>query len=526
MEDKTGRREERVLQNPTEKALEAILPGLGVPPQIAKRLSRSQSHDSEDEGQGKVTTVSTLEWEDLPKQDEVTFFTKYFANAQKLDAGVAQGEENAPWYDKYRRLISFAIPITVVYLCYFPYMIALDKWDLFDGTTGSENSPRFYVSITMIFGSMVAGATSEGGAAVAFPVLTLAMGTLPSVARDFSYLIQSVGMTSAAFSIFFMRVKLEWMSILYCTIGGGLGLILGLEEIAPKLTPPYSKMYFVSIWFAFAVSLYWVNYFYGGSVFDSIPHWENGILWQKTILKDTGLAQFPSLTVKINWKVMALLATGFVGGIFSSMSGSGLDICSFALLCLLFRVNERVATPTSVVLMAGNTLIAAIYREFKMQQVSAEAYNLWLVCIPIVVIGAPIGAILSSHFHRTVFAVLIYVVDLVQFIGALVIIQPWLTKSQGGKTDTPAHLCSSSAGILIAGVVMFTLLAFLGQVVLHMENDIETTSDSISKLVAGGLPEEDHKEKENPPSGVIELKDLALNASHDGDESSELLNVV
>jgi uncharacterized membrane protein YfcA len=132
------------------------------------------------------------------------------------------------------------------------------------------------------------------------------------------------------------------------------------------------------------------------------------------------------------------------------MSGSGLDICSFATLCLLFRVNERVATPTSVVLMAGNTLVASLYREFKMIAVSAEAYNLWLVCIPIVVIGAPVGAILSSHFHRTVFSVLIYIVDVVQFIGALVIIKPWLTKTEGGMTNTPEHLMGSSVGILIA----------------------------------------------------------------------------
>ena len=56
MEGGIGREEERVLQNPTEKALEAILPGLGVPPQIAKQLSRSQSHDSEDERLREVTT--------------------------------------------------------------------------------------------------------------------------------------------------------------------------------------------------------------------------------------------------------------------------------------------------------------------------------------------------------------------------------------------------------------------------------------------------------------------------------------
>ena len=35
--------------------------------------------------------------------------------------------------------------------------------------------------------------TSEGGGAVAFPVMTLALGIKPTVARDFSLMIQSCG---------------------------------------------------------------------------------------------------------------------------------------------------------------------------------------------------------------------------------------------------------------------------------------------------------------------------------------------
>ena len=52
---------------------------------------------------------------------------------------------------------------------------------------------HYLMTITMIFGSMVAGATSEGGGAVAFPVMTLALKIEPSVARDFSLMTQSFG---------------------------------------------------------------------------------------------------------------------------------------------------------------------------------------------------------------------------------------------------------------------------------------------------------------------------------------------
>ena len=52
---------------------------------------------------------------------------------------------------------------------------------------------RYKMSITMIFGSMIGGATSEGGGAVAFPVMTLALSIDPGVARDFSLMCQCCG---------------------------------------------------------------------------------------------------------------------------------------------------------------------------------------------------------------------------------------------------------------------------------------------------------------------------------------------
>ena len=75
------------------------------------------------------------------------------------------------------------------------------------------------MSITMIFGAMVAGMTSEGGGAVAFPVMTLALHISPAVARDFSLGIQSCGMSAAAFTIFWMKLKLEKHSLLFCSVG-------------------------------------------------------------------------------------------------------------------------------------------------------------------------------------------------------------------------------------------------------------------------------------------------------------------
>ena len=48
-----------------------------------------------------------------------------------------------------------------------------------------------------------------------------------------------------------------------------------------------------------------------------------------------------------NWKAFLLMVVGFIGGIFTSIFGVGLDICLFACMTLLFRVSEKTATPTT-----------------------------------------------------------------------------------------------------------------------------------------------------------------------------------
>ena len=76
-----------------------------------------------------------------------------------------------------------------------------------------------------------------------------------------------------------------------------------------------------------------------------------------------------------------------MGGIVSSLTGSGLDIMTFTLLTLYFRVSEKVATPTSVVLMAGNAVVGFVWRGAVQRQLPLEAWNFWYVCIPVVVVG-------------------------------------------------------------------------------------------------------------------------------------------
>ncbi len=45
---------------------------------------------------------------------------------------------------------------------------------------------------------------------------------------------------------------------------------------------------------------------------------------------------------------------------------------SFSVLSLLFRITEKVSTPTSVVLMAGNSLVGVFWRELMTEHGAEE----------------------------------------------------------------------------------------------------------------------------------------------------------
>jgi hypothetical protein len=155
----------------------------------------------------------------------------------------------------------------------------------------------------------------------------------------------------------------------------------------------------------------------------------------------------------INIKAIILIVTGFIGGILSAISGSGIDICSFAILTLLFRVSEKTATPTSVVIMAINTCFGFFWRCVVQNQIDIESWKYFAVCIPVVVAGAPIGSLISSYLNRLCLAKLIYILDGIQLIAAIIIIQPW---------NISIFLTISSILIFFLFVLLFYKLSKLG----------------------------------------------------------------
>lgn len=375
-----------------------------------------------------------------------------------------------------RQLLGVAIPFLLVHIVWWSLMFKNDSFDMMTAAVGPEGVPAYFMSITMVFGSMVAGATSEGGAAIAFPVMTLAFGIHPAVARDFSYMIQSVGMTGASFAILFIGLQVERKTIIYGTAGGVCGVILGLEQIVPLVSPPYAKMYFTVVWASFAVCLFYVNCSQRCDLLLVLDPCDNPQAWRSA---DLVPPEWSLAATLLNWKAIILVAAGFVGGICTSISGSGIDICSFAVLTLFFSLSEKIATPTSVILMAINTFVAMCYRNFWMNGLEPDAWNFFVVCAPIVVVGAPLGALLSSFLHRQVLAGFIYVVDTVQLLGALYVVRPWThAKCNKASRCDPPHLVATSIALFVCGVATFYGLRHCGKRIAARRENVARQKES------------------------------------------------
>lgn len=255
---------------------------------------------------------------------------------------------------------------------------------------------NWHISLTMIFGSMVAGGTSEGGGAVAFPFFTKVFHIDPWTAKLFSLCCQSVGMTTASLAIILLRIKVDWYVIRWASISGALGMLVGASTIAPLLPADVTKMTFTVMEASFAVALMLLNR-ERRTCHEALP--------------ETGLRERHYL-----------LLVGFVGGVFSSIVGVGIDIVVFSMMVLLFRVSEKVATPTSVILMAINSLVGVSVYGGLLGQIDDRVFSYWMAAVPVIVVGAPLGAIACSYMTRSVIANILIGLIFIELASSLVLI--------------------------------------------------------------------------------------------------------
>lgn len=292
------------------------------------------------------------------------------------------------------------------------------RWHLF--------ADNWFMPIIMAVGSFIAGSTSEGGGAVAFPAMTILFDIQPAIARDFSLMIQSVGMTSAAIAIWQNRIAIESRALVFAGLGGAVGIVFALEFIAPFIPAIAAKLFFVSLWLSFGTALLWLNRDCQRQSWQRIPDFKK---------QDAAM----------------LTALGVLGGMVSGIAGSGLDILTFSLLVLVFRVDEKVATPTSVVLMASNSLVGFWWRlQSSSAPILSDTWNYWWVCVPVVVIGAPMGARFIAKRSNLFVVRLLLASIVIQFTTALLIL------------PLNGDLILFSLGTFLLGSTLFLSMIFAG----------------------------------------------------------------
>ncbi len=252
------------------------------------------------------------------------------------------------------------------------------------------------VSLTMAFGSLVGGGTSEGGGAVGFPVLTKVLAVPPDQARLFAFAIQSVGMGTATITIVRNRIALEWTAIRYGAPAAALGVIVSSIVLAPLLPGPTVRLLFTAILASMGLAL-WISRRFAPSRRDWLEH--------------------------LGARERAILVgAGLVGGVLSGLAGVGENTIMFAVLVLGFRVCERVVTPTTVVLLTIVTWAGFATHVLVIGDFTGPVVDMWLAAVPVVAVGAPMGALLLTRMSRDAIVWVLYGLISIELCSTLLLV--------------------------------------------------------------------------------------------------------
>lgn len=289
-----------------------------------------------------------------------------------------------PIKKRYRISVFYALTLILYFAFFGPQFI------------NSLSFPEWLIAPIMAFGSFVAGSTFLGGGSVAFPSLTKILVVEPILAKTFSLAIQSVGMTSASLYII-SRVKyVSWNFIGVFVISTIPGLALSLKYLQHHIPSTDLRIGFTLFIFCFLCIYLWSL---------------------KLDLKGKSKPKFQEAS---EWVVVIL--SGFIGGVISGLIGSGADLVAFAVLSLYFRSNIKLATQTSVIVMASTSLIGISLQSVTSNQISNEVLALWYIAAPVVLIGAPIGAMFCRRVKPENLRVFILSIIVLEILTTLILV--------------------------------------------------------------------------------------------------------
>ena len=234
--------------------------------------------------------------------------------------------------------------------------------------------PKLLIAPIMAFGSFVAGLTFLGGGSVAFPAMTKLMASSPEDAKTFSLAIQSVGMSAASLYIITRVRDLPWSMMLLYVGSASAGMAYALGSLADNISPVDLRIGFSLFLLCFLIIYLFTQELNNKSIASKL---------EKTP-KD----------------ILLTLSCGFAGGLVSGLLGSGADVIGFSLMALYFRIELKRATQVSVILMAATAITGITMQAFLFKGVSEYVSQLWFVAAPVVLFGAPIGALFCRRIPR------------------------------------------------------------------------------------------------------------------------------
>ena len=252
---------------------------------------------------------------------------------------------------------------------------------------------RWAIAVAMALGSYLGSSTPMGGGAVGFPVLVLLLGEPASVGRDFSFAVQSIGMTSASLYIFARGGRVAW-PILGRSLAAGVVVVpLATILVVPALPPLAVKLLFAVVWAGFGIV-----HFVRWREIEDLKGW--GV---HTPARD---------------QVLGLLI-GVTGGLVTAVTGVGVNMLLYMVMVMLFRADAKIAIPTSVIAMASLSLVGIATRAV-LDGVQEEVYLSWLAAAPVAALGAPLGAWMVQRIPRAPTLWLVSALCVTQFVWTCV----------------------------------------------------------------------------------------------------------
>jgi uncharacterized membrane protein YfcA len=192
------------------------------------------------------------------------------------------------------------------------------------------------------------------------------------MARDFAMMIQSIGMTSA--SIFILShpntIRNEYKPLLWfipvALVGTAVGF-LTLQQIPVYII----QAMFLSLSATFVIAYY--------------------------VSEHRGIRETVELEGKFDQLYLGLVL--FVGGLISSLFGTGADVVVYVLLITHFNMTVKKATRMSIVLQAAISIFGYSWRAFVDRGLTNYQINTWLCAFPVALFMAPFGVYILSRLH-------------------------------------------------------------------------------------------------------------------------------